>query len=472
MSSDPSGRPRLRSWRRLAATTLAPALLLAGPAQAEGLKDALVEAYRTNPTLQAARAQLRSVDETVAQALSGWRPTITATGSYGRAREDTQTGLTRASIIPPVQYRNPRIGSLSITQPVFRGGRTVAETRRAKNSVMAERSNLTATEQQVLLNAITAYSDVYRDQAVLDLAINNVQVLTRQLQATEDRFSVGEVTRTDVSQAKARLEGALANRVQAEGNLQSSRAVYRNVVGTVPGRLGAPELPSALPKTLEELTSKALKKEPNFIRAQYIKLVAEADVDQALGGLLPEVSLRGELLDEEETFQKNSTSSSWQGTVNVSVPLYQAGAQTARVRERKQIVQQRQREVEAAQRQVIEGAIRAWEALTTARAQIESFRSQIAANELALEGVRQEALVGTRTVLNVLDAEQELLDSRVNLVRAQRDEVVAAYQVKAAMGELTAQDLGLPVPIYDVETHYDEARNTIWGLGINAEESE
>ncbi|MEQ8388014.1 MAG: TolC family outer membrane protein [Alphaproteobacteria bacterium] len=438
-------------------------------ASAQSLTEALTRAYSDNPSLRAARAELRSVDETVAQALSGWRPTLSAQGDYGRTRAKTQSGLAGLAV-GDREYRNPRRASVSIDQPLFRGGQTVAETKRAKNNVFAQRAALTDTEQTILLDSVRAYADVFRDQAVLDLAINNEQVLRRQLEATQDRFRVGEVTRTDVSQAEARYRGTVANRIRSEGQLDITRAAYQNVIGAVPGDLDRPPMPGNLPDSKEAVVGAAVKNQPALRRALFAHRAAEAEVSVAVGGLMPQVSLNGSISDNEETFSRDSGSNDWTGTVQVQVPLYQAGAQTASVRERRQRVSQRALQVSEAQRNAVESATAAWEALKTARAQISSFESQIKANELALEGVQQEALVGSRTVLDILDAEQELLDSRVSLVTAQRDEVVAAYQVKAAMGQLTAADLGLPVDIYDVEEHYDEARNTFWGLGRGEED--
>lgn len=469
MFSDRHGsrRPSVRLFRRgLAVLALAS---LAGQAvAADTLTDALVKTYQDNPTLLAARAELRGVDETVAQALSGWRPSLSLSGDYGRTKVKTQNSLAGFAV-GAREYRSPRTGSFNVSQPLFRGGRTLAETQAAKNAVFAQRAVLTLTEQQVFLAAISAYVDVFRDQAVLDLAVNNEQVLRRQLEATEDRFRVGEVTRTDVSQARARYQGAIAGRVLAEGNLDIARATYLSVVGSMPGRLDAAAEPGAMPASLDAVVAAARKGEPGLLSAQYLKNAAEANVRVAYGAMLPQVSLQGQIADSESTFSRDSGSQSWTGLVQVDVPLYQAGAETARVRENKQIVQQRNRQIEEADRSAVELSTTAWEQWQTAKARIVSLKAQIEANELALDGVQQEATVGSRTVLDVLDAEQELLDSRVNLVRAERDSIVAAYRLKAAMGELTAKTLTLPVQYYDVEAHYEEARDSFWGLGTSEE---
>lgn len=435
-------------------------LALAGsqPAAAQTLEEALVQTYQTNPTLSAARAQLRATNERVPQALSGWRPLVEAQGSAGKAIDDT---------VRPVagdEGRTPAGADLTVTQPLYRGGSTVAGTERAENEVLAQRARLADTEQTVLLNAVSAYADVWRDQSVLELNLNNEQVLGRQLEATQDRFDVGELTRTDVAQSESRLSSATADRIGAEGNLSSSRAAFENVIGIYPGPLEQPAVPAALPQSQDAIVDLAESANPNVLATNYDELAAMRSVREVTGELLPSVELQGSVGYQHERSSRTSEGSSAEVLAVVRVPLYQQGSVSSRVREAKQVASQRRLQVREAIRQAREDAISAWESLLTARAQIAALEQTVRANEIALEGVRQENAVGARTVLDVLDAEQELLDAQVNLVSAQRDEIVASFRVLTAIGRMTADDLALGTAVYDPEADYREVRDKWFGL--------
>jgi outer membrane protein len=328
---------------------------------------------------------------------------------------------------------------------------------------------LSSVEQQVLQQAVTAYSDVVRDIAVLKLTQSNVEVLTRQLEATRTRFDVGELTRTDVAQAESRLAGAHAEQTAAEGNLTTSRAIYRQVVGEEPVELETPKPPTDLPAGEEE-TIAGSSNNPDLIAAKFLERAAEDGIDVVFGELLPSVDVVGRLeaLDEDVTHQglfENSAGVFLQ----VRIPLYQGGGVSSRVRESKQIVSQRRQQVFEQERAVEQQATSSWRALETARAQIVSFESQVEATRVALEGVREEANVGARTILDVLDAQQEYLQAQVNLVRAERDEVVAAYQVLAAIGRLTLAGVNLKTTPYDPTRHYDAVKDKFWGNDIEAQ---
>ncbi|HLO76600.1 MAG TPA: TolC family outer membrane protein [Magnetospirillum sp.] len=445
-------------------------LIVPEVAGAETLEEVLSSAYATNPTLQARRARLRATDEGVPQALANWRPTVTLNGDAGRGRyESNQSQVGRETTRTPKNY------SLTISQPLYRGGRTVAQTQQAEATVMAERALLQATEQSVLLNAATAYLNVVRDEAVLKLNINNEQVLRRQLDAARERFRVGEITRTDVSQAEARLSRATAERVAAEGVLQNSRANFINVVGRPPESPQGPSGAVAVPGSFDEVKTLTLAKNPNVVAADWTAKAAKEGVDLVFGELLPTVSLNGQYtrgLDSSARFLNGdgsinkSENEAMQATLNVSVPLYEGGGTYARVRAQKHTYGQRRIEADQARRDSLETATRGWEDLQAARARTRSYESQIRASEMALAGVEEEAKVGSRTVLDVLDAEQELFDARVNMVRAQHDEMVAAFQVKSALGQMTAEGLTLPVESYDPTEHYQDVRGQWIGTGI------
>src|SRR5215475_6572040 len=370
-------------------------------AQAQTLEDALVAAYTGNPTLQAERAKLRQTDELVPQAKAGWKPTVAVESGAGVEwiRRTFHDNIPRDT---SEHTNNPVSASINLSQPVYRGGSTAAELSQADNTVQAERAQLAVVEEQVLLQAITAYVDVVRDAAVVDLTHNNQEVIGQQLKATQERFDVGEVTKTDVSQAQARLAGAVADVVQAQGNLTASRATYKQVIGDMPGKLKRPPVPTGLPAGAEEAIALS-ENNPAVLASIYLEKAARDGTDVVIGELLPSVSLVGSAGIDNDVEGHNVTSKSASITAQVVIPLYQAGGVESRVREQKQLVGQRRHELDQARRTAIQDATTAWEALDTARAQIESFTSQVSSNKIALDGVRQEQEVGLRTVLDVLD---------------------------------------------------------------------
>ncbi|MDX1485796.1 MAG: TolC family outer membrane protein [Alphaproteobacteria bacterium] len=442
------------------ATTIVAWLALAlamAPASAETLREALAKAYSTNPELLSERANLRAVDEGVPQALANWRPTVTVTGDTAYEKIDTQSSTST---------RHPSSVELSVRQPLYRGGRTDAQTRQAEAEVLAGRARLLSREQEVLLSATRAYMNVVRDGAVLNLNRSNEQRVARQLQATRDRFRVGEITRTDVAQAEARLARARADRIQAEGVLLNAREAYRRVIGDVPGKLDAPDFKLDLPASADESRALSKQNNPNVLNARHLETAARFNVRRIRGELLPEVNLRGSLIAEHETTGNDTRRNTAEVMAELTVPLYQQGGVYSRVREARQGLAQRREDLEEAERAAVEAAASAWNALQTARAAVRSFQAEVRANEIALDGVQREALVGSRTVLDVLDAEQELLDAKVNLVRSQRDELVARFELISAVGSLTARELKLPVELYDAERYYRQVRGRWFGTDV------
>jgi len=431
-----------------------------GEARAQNLMEALSLAYSNNPTLQAQRARLRSVDEGLPQALSGWRPDVRFTSDVGALRRRTNSTGSVGSGDDDRTFYN---GGFRIAQNVYAGGTTDAEIKQAKHKVSAERARLMTTEQEVLLNAATSYMDVFRDEAVLRLNINNEQVLSRQLQATRDRFNVGEVTRTDVAQAESRLARATAERIQAEGDLEVSRAFYEQIVGVKPTAVPNPGYPTALPTEVGEAIALARDGNPAVISATYDERSARANVNAVKGELLPSIDLVGDASRSRNEGSSDQLINDFSFTAELIVPLYQQGAVSSRIREAIQLAGENQLQVEEARRAAVEDARSGFEQLLTARASIQSREAGVRAAKIALEGVEQEAVVGSRTVLDVLDAEQELLDAQVSLVRDQRDAIVASYQLLAAVGRLTARDLSLPVELYNLKSHYLRVRDKLWG---------
>lgn len=427
---------------------------------AQSFVDTLVAVYNNSPSLQAQRAALRAVDEGVPQALSNWRPSVTFSSDYGW-RDQTTSGPSSSSSEGAL---HPFTNTLSLSQPLYRGGRTVSATQSAEASVLAGRANLFSAEQNVLFQGATAYVDVVRDQAVVELNRNNEQRLRRQLEATRDRFRVGEITRTDVAQAEARLSRSISDRISSEGNLASSRAGFRRVVGETPRQLTPPPPLPALPSNEEEAQGIADNESPDLRAALHRENASRYDIRTTSGSLLPTVSLNASASRAEDSSSRDTTTDTARITMQFSMPLYESGSTYSQVRQRRQTHQQRRLEVDDARRQVREAVTRAWEALTTARANIVARRAEVAANRVALDGVMQEAEVGARTTLDVLDAEQELLDSQVALARAQRDEYVAGFQLQSATGRLSAARLRLPVNAYDPTENYERVRDKWIGL--------
>jgi outer membrane protein len=426
----------------------------------QSLEEALGSAYESNPTLLAKRAGLRATDEGVPQAMSQWRPSLTASGSSGRT-ESTLSTRTESKL-----NFNPHSASLTLSQPLYSGGKTTAAIGSAENAVLAGRAGLLGVEQRVLLDAVKAYVNVFRSQAVLELRINNEAVLKRQLEATSDRFQVGEITRTDVHQAEARLAKITADRIQAEGDLVSSRATYQNVIGEAPVSLSRPTMELNLPSSAEETIKLALAQNPDVVSAKFNERASQNNISEVKGELLPSLDLSGTASRSLNSSGLKTSLESYSAKVTLSVPLYKSGSVYSRLRSARQTASQRLREIDTARRDATETATKAWQTLQTSRARIISINVQIKASEIALEGVQREASVGSRTVLDVLDAEQELLDAKVSIVTAQRDETIARFELKSAVGEMTAIQLALPVAAYNSVKHYNDVRLKLFGGSI------
>lgn len=447
-------------------TTALTGLLAVAPASAENLIDALSAAYQTNPVLQAQRAQLRATDEQVPQALSGWRPNLQAQGSYGAVSSDTtlRGGASSRDDLRPLS------GAVTLSQNVFAGGRTVNATDQAEASVQAGRESLLSVEQSTLLNAVQAYMNVIRDVNVVELNRNNVTVLERQLEATTDRFRVGELTRTDTAQSEARLSRARTELTIAEAQLTASRSFYERIVGQLPGTLERAQRLAGLPETEDEARQFATQNNPTLSAARYTEEATREAINVAKGALLPSFDIQAQYQygrDPSSTI-RDVEESSLLGVL--TIPLYQSGTEYSRVREAKELNNRSRLEVAAVMREVDEAVRNAWEQLRSSRSNITSTTEQVNASQIALEGVRQESEVGARTTLDVLDAEQELLNARVALVSAERDLAVAEYGLLAAMGQLTARNLELPVDYYDPTENYGEVRNKWIGFGTASDE--
>jgi len=443
---------------------------MTGPQVPRTLMEALVATYQNDPQLLAERAKLRATDENVPAALAGWRPTVVVAGSAGYAAGQTisplgANGVGKATVTTG-EDRDLATGQLTVTQPLYRGGRTRATTNRAENQVMAERATLISQEQTSFNNAITAYVGVIQAHDILLLDINNEQVLSKQLQATNDRFRVGEITRTDVAQAEAALAQATATRETAEGQLQTARATFERTIGYLPPDNLVPPQPLVVPvKTETEAITLAAANNPNVVVALFNDAAAKDAVDVAYTQLMPQLSLQGQAFYQANSLQRATTQEGYQVTANLSVPLYQGGSEYAAIRQARQTQQQTRKIVDDARRAARQAAISAWETLIAARATIGSTQAAIRANTIALEGVEREAIVGSRTTLDVLNAQEALLQSQTTLVQNLAALVTASYQLALSVGRLTARDLNLPVPLYDETAYYEAVRDRWAGTG-------
>jgi len=437
-------------------------------ASADTLEGALALAYQNNPSLNSQRALVRVTDENVPQALAGYRPRINANASIGTQYWDTTA---RTSTHNPKDYLHlfgdmtPYGYSVTATQTLYNGFQTSNKTRQAESQVQAARETLRTSEQTVLLSAVTAYMNLLRDGAILDLQRRNVEVLQEQLRQTRDRFNVGEVTRTDVAQSESRLASGRSQVLSAEATYKASVATYRQVIGVQPGKLtpGSPVdrfSPSNLPTAIGVATAT----HPTVTSAQYNVDAALLQVKVAEGSLYPTLSLQGSALQSNESSLTSLKSFNAAVLGQLTIPIYQGGAEYSLIRQAKETLGQRRLDLDTARDQARQTVVQSWGQLEAAKANIDATQAQVQASEIALNGVREEARVGQRTTLDVLNAQQELVNARVALVSAQRDRVVASFTLLAAVGRLAPQVLGLRAPVYDSNVHYQQVRDSWVGV--------
>lgn len=448
----------MKKLNTLLAFTALCTLSVINGASATDLREVLAHTYNTNPTLLAERETLKTADEQYNQAFSGWLPT--ASLNLERQHQDVK-----------VNNRAPADSSVGtsrdfrVNQPVFNGGETIAQINRAKNQIKAAQETLKRTEQTMFLDAITAYMDVIRTEEVLRLSQKNAEVLKKHRASTDQRFQLGEVTRTDVAQANARVSRAITDQTRALGEATVARATFKNVTGMDALSLTPPEEAPGTALTLETAISMATTNNPSVKLAEYNVLAAKNNVSISKAVLLPDVSLQGEIRNTDGFINLGGGSYDTQtATINVAVPLYQSGVEYSRIRANKNTVDRRKSEAQAVTRDVIESTTRSWENLEVARATLISTSDAVSAATTAMEGVSQETEVGSRTVLDLLDAEQELFAAQTESVRAKSTQIIASYSLKSAQGELTASGLNLPVEIYDPNVHLSKTKYRLIGF--------
>ncbi len=433
--------------------------LIAEQTQVFSLKEALALAYSGNPRILAARAELFGAHEALPQAMAGWKPRVDAAGDVTAVAQDSDPGDEQDTVEKGV--------SVTLTQPLYSGGSTFAATDSAKDAIKAQRAVLSAIEQDVLLDAVTAYMDVVRDESLLLLVQNNRDLIAQQLEATRARFEVGELTRTDVSQAEARLAEAESRIISARADLRSSYAFYEQVIGITPRDVRAPAIELELPETLDQAKSLTEEQNPEIIAAEYIYNAALDNVEDIFGELLPQIGLEAGWSRTDDP-RPGTLDRSSAGTIGlkVTVPLYESGATRSRIRQAKYAAMENRYNIREQKRRARENVIRAWENLAAARAEIESRKAQVRAAEVARKGVQEETEVGARTVLDALDADQELLDARTALVIARANEIVSAHALARAIGVLIPENVGFTVTDAGYDAHLERAKRKIFDLNV------
>ena len=438
---------------------------------ADSLNDAMAAAYSSNPTLQAARASQRSTDELVPQALSGWRPTVTMNAELNNTWS-RQTFKDRSVPKKNVTSQdNSANGNVTITlsQPVFNGFATVEGVKQAEANVQAGRQNLLATEQSTIFNAVQAYMNVFADRQFVSLQQENVRVLKSQVNASNERFKVGEITRTDVAQSKASLSDAQATQSRFEAQLAADAATYLQIVGKEPGKLGYPKI-AKLPKSLKAALATAGEINPNVLASAFVEEAARHNVGVQESALYPSIALQGTVQTFDDITARAGSGSSASVAAVFSWQIYGGGDVQASVREAKQLASQRRIQVVETARAVRQAVAASWNSYASFGEVIALRNQQVDAAQLALEGVRQEYDAGTRTTQDVLNALSAVVNAKLNLVAAQRDRVTFAYRLLASVGRLTARDLGLGVAYYDAEENYNAVRGKWIGTGVETVE--
>jgi outer membrane protein len=451
------------------ASTIAAAAIMGTASQsaADTLLGALTQAYQVNPQLNAQRAIVRQVDEAVPQALSGYRPSVKVNAGVAKQITSQETIVGPAHVQKDLWPTTPNSVGITVQQTLFDGFKTANQTRAAESNVFVARESLRVIEQTVLLDAATVYLDVVRDAAILDVQRSNVRMLGEILQQTRARFKLQEVTRTDVAQAEAQLAAGQSQMLSAESNLTTSKAAYRRVIGSEPGRL-EPGLPvdRLSPQTLAAAIDVGTTANPSVLAARYGVDVVQLQVKISESSLYPTVTLLGnaEYLHDVPFTGLIPEQSSATALITVAIPLYQGGAEYSAIRQSKETLTQRRLDLATTRDKARATVVQVWGEIRAAKAQVQAAQEQVAAAEVALNGVRMEARLGLRTTLDVLIDQQALVNARLNLVTAQHDRIVGSYRLLSAVGRLSPQTLGLPASIYDPMVHYQQVRDAWAGV--------
>lgn len=431
------------------------------PVLADTIEAALVRAYQNNPQLNAQRAQVRATDENVPQALSGYRPRASLTVSGGYQYTDEELTGSKSAIHG---QQNPAGATLTVNQSLY-NAQNPQKVRAAESQVSSAREGLRFLEQTVIFNAAQVYMDYLRDAAIVEVQRSNTRVLEQTLKQTQDRFNVGEVTRTDVAQSEAQLAAGRTQQLTAESNLTTTKSNFRRIIGNEPQNL-APGSPvdRYLPASLASAVELSLTENPQVTSAMFGVDINFLQTKVAEGALLPTVGLQATVSEGYQQQLSVNRLFNAAANVQVTVPIYQGGTEYSLIRQSKESLAQQRLVLEQTRDQARANVVTAWGQLVAGKAQVTSAQSQVTASEIALNGVREEAKAGQRTTLDVLNAQQALVNARNALVTAQHDRVVASYSVLNAIGRLSPTVMGLKTNVYDPSVHYQQVRDNWAGV--------
>jgi outer membrane protein len=442
------------------------------PGMLHTLQTTLESAYRNNTEIRELQAQVRARDEGVPQALAGWRPTVGLTASVAGTKQidsgDTKDGNARTSTPSSGNNNSSLSAGVELRQNFFNGGKTVAQTCQAESLVEAGRAQLADKEREILLAAVQAYVALIARHAELELRKSNEHTLRKTLEATQDKFNVGEETRTSIAQAEASLDDAIAKRQTAEAQVMAAAATFERVTGAPAGKLQKPSIPSNFPRSLKEAIEIAQRNHPAIRQALFQEKADRNNIKVNDADLLPKVdfsasskrtgsSTRNQI-PSAGSIKYNDFATVHNVSVSLTVPIYEQGATRSKGRELRETAEYRRIQIETMRRKVIEELVQAWETYLSAKASVKNYQAQVAANEVALEGTRQELLVGSKILLDVLNAQQQLVTAQQNLVNEEQRYYQAAFTVLAQMGRLTALDMKLQVKRYDPQVHYQDVK--------------
>jgi outer membrane protein len=452
---------------RLGPSALGLSLLVFSPAvaRAETVPEALVRAYQSNPQLNAERARQRATDENVPQALAGYRPQIVASLSGGL---QAVRNLLPDNTVQSATLK-PWVIGVTVTQTLFNGFKTASSVRVAELQVQSGREALRNVGQGVLLDAITAYTNVLANQSLVDAQRANVSFLRETLGITQRRLTAGDVTPTDTSQAEARLARGLSDLNAAEVNLAISQATYTQVIGNAPSRLGpAQPVDGLLPRSRDEATTVAFQGHPAVLAAGFDVDVASTSIHIAESSLLPQVTLQGSASHSSQDDITLGTTRTDQASIigQVTQPIYDGGTAASQTRQAKEMTVQSRLVLDQVRSQARTAAVGAWVANEGAKIAVSAAESEVRAAGVALQGVQKESQGGQRTTVDVLNSQQDLISAKARLIGAQRDRVIASYTLLSAVGKLDVKTLGLNTPDYLPETHYHQVRDAWEGLRL------
>ena len=434
-----------------------------GPASAESLPEALAKAYQSNPELNAERARQRATDENVPQALAGYRPQIIASLSAGlqAVRNLLPNNTVQSATLKPWQI------GVTVTQTLFNGFKTANSVRVAELQVQSGREALRNVGQGVLLDAVTAYTNVLANQSLVEAQRSNVEFLRETLRITQRRLKNGDVTETDTAQAEARLSRGLSDLNAAEVNLAISQATYTQVIGNPPAQLRpAQTVDRFVPPSRDDVISMAFKEHPAVMAAGFDVDVASTSIRVAESSLMPSVTVQGSVSRSRDTNSTLTTTATDQASIigQINQPIYDGGTAASQTRQAKEVAAQSRLVLDQVRNQARTAAVSAWVANEGAKIAVAASESEVRAATIALEGVRKEALGGQRTTVDVLNSQQDLISAKARLIGAQRDRVIASYTLLSAVGRLDVKTLSLNTPDYLPEVHYHQVRDAWHGL--------